>query len=249
MSLKPARFEDAKIRYKPMHRSPMVNKGGSGLKRKSGMKWGKISKAAKNKRYQVLRADSIWSQAVRARDDHRCQRCGKRDEKNNHAHHVAPRSRRPDLKRDLNNGKTVCPECHTWIHSHPIEAEAAGLLSSETYEKARKAIADETIEGRSTTMSSNAPDNKSSDLSDFLREQMKDPEFAAEYQKVDKEEGEKLTAAFKRNRCNKRNFEHQQLKDAIVDEVRREGRKGMLTPWIQEAREALIEFEKREVQP
>jgi hypothetical protein len=82
----------------------------------------------------------------------------------------------------------------------------------------------------------------SNDLGDFLREQMKDPEFAAEYQKVDKEEDEKLTAAFKRN------FEHQRLKDAIVDEVRREGRKGMLTPWIQEAREALIEFEKREVQ-
>jgi hypothetical protein len=53
----------------------------------------------------------------------------------------------------LGNGKTVCPECHTWIHSHPIEAEAAGLLSSETYEKAMKAIVDETIEGREVAAS------------------------------------------------------------------------------------------------
>jgi hypothetical protein len=41
---------------------------------------------------------------------------------------------------------------------------------------------------------SSATDYKSNDLGDFLSEQMKDPEFAAEYQKVDKEEDEKLTA-------------------------------------------------------
>lgn len=102
------------------------------------MKRSRISRKARAKRFQILRADSIWSQAVRQRDDHRCKRCSKRDERNNHAHHVAPRSRRPDLKRDLNNGITVCPECHNWIHSHPIEAEKLGLLSSETYEKNRR---------------------------------------------------------------------------------------------------------------
>lgn len=124
-------YLEAKAAYKPMKRSKLTSKGK--LKRSK-----KVSKAARNKRFQILRADSIWSQAVRMRDDHRCQRCGKRDEENNHAHHVAPRSRRPDLKRDLSNGKTVCPDCHRWIHDHPIEAEALGLLSSETYEAARK---------------------------------------------------------------------------------------------------------------
>lgn len=82
----------------------------------------------------TIHANSVWSWVVRARDDHRCQRCGKRDERNNHAHHIAPRSRRPDLKKDVSNGKTVCPPCHQWIHEHPIEAEAAGLLSTESYE-------------------------------------------------------------------------------------------------------------------
>lgn len=112
------------------------------LERRSTLKRGKVSKVARAKRFQVLRVNTIWSQAVRGRDDHRCRRCGKRDEENNHAHHVAPRSRRPDLKSNLDNGITVCPDCHLWIHSHPIEAEALGLLSSETYEKAHASVRD-----------------------------------------------------------------------------------------------------------
>lgn len=108
------------------------------LERHSRLKPGKVSKAARAKRFQTLRAGTVWSQAVRQRDDHRCRRCGKRDEKNNHAHHVAPRSRRPDLKLNLDNGITVCFDCHNWIHANPIEAEALGLLSSETYEKSRR---------------------------------------------------------------------------------------------------------------
>jgi hypothetical protein len=87
----------------------------------------------------------------------------------------------------------------------------------------------------------------SNDLGDFLREQMKDPEFAAEYQKVDKEEDEKLTAAFKRNRCNKRNFEHQQLKDAIVQAAKRWRAGDWSGAKVNEAVDDLAEFEKREV--
>ena len=47
-----------------------------------------------------------------------------------------------DLKSDLNNGKTVCPDCHLWIHSNPIEATAIGLLSDETYERAKKELSE-----------------------------------------------------------------------------------------------------------
>lgn len=96
-------------------------------------------KRARLKRQQgTIHADAIWSWVIRERDDHRCQRCGKRDQANNHAHHVAPRSRRPDLKKVLSNGMTVCPPCHKWIHDNPIEAEAKGFLSFATYEKAKK---------------------------------------------------------------------------------------------------------------
>lgn len=84
-----------------------------------------------------LKADKIWKKAVREKDEFTCQRCGKYDP-HIHAHHVAPRGRRPDLIREVSNGKCLCASCHAWVHMHPIEATEAGLLSDETYEKARK---------------------------------------------------------------------------------------------------------------
>jgi 5-methylcytosine-specific restriction endonuclease McrA len=72
-----------------------------------------------------------WSRMVRGRDWFTCRRCGGPGE---HAHHIAPRSRRPDLKFSMDNGMTVCADCHLWIHSHPKEATAAGFLSDEKYE-------------------------------------------------------------------------------------------------------------------
>lgn len=82
-------------------------------------------------------ADRKWQLAVREKDNHTCQRCGKQ-EPYIHAHHVAPRSRRPDLKHEVSNGACLCGSCHAWVHHHPIEATALGLLSDETYELVRK---------------------------------------------------------------------------------------------------------------
>lgn len=82
-------------------------------------------------------ADRHWQQAVREKDRYTCQRCGK-VEKHIHAHHVAPRSRRPDLKHEVSNGKCLCNSCHTWVHRNPIEATALGLLSDASYELAQK---------------------------------------------------------------------------------------------------------------
>lgn len=80
-------------------------------------------------------ADQKWKIAVREKDDNTCQRCGV-VQKYIHTHHVATRSRRPDLKHDVSNGKCLCNSCHTWVHHHPIEAVALGLLSEATYELA-----------------------------------------------------------------------------------------------------------------
>jgi hypothetical protein len=76
-----------------------------------------------------------WSKAVRARDRHICQRCKRAGQ---HAHHVAPRSQRPDLRLDLENGMTLCLDCHEWVHKNPKQAEASGFLNRETYEMAKK---------------------------------------------------------------------------------------------------------------
>jgi 5-methylcytosine-specific restriction endonuclease McrA len=94
-------------------------------------------KEPKRMKARVDRKLIEWSRKVRERDDYVCQKCGKRDEAN-HAHHVSPRSQRPDLKYDVDNGKTLCWEpCHSWVHAHPIEAERLGLLSTEKYEARR----------------------------------------------------------------------------------------------------------------
>lgn len=86
-----------------------------------------------------LKADREWREAVREKDNHTCQRCGTQDPYI-HAHHVAPRSRRPDLKYEISNGKCLCNSCHTWVHRHPIEATDLGLLSDVPYEVAPKIV-------------------------------------------------------------------------------------------------------------
>lgn len=83
------------------------------------------------------KVDEDWKIAVRIKDGYTCQRCGK-VEKYIHAHHIAPRSRRPDLRHVVSNGKCLCNSCHTWVHEHPKEALKLGLLSGDAYELARK---------------------------------------------------------------------------------------------------------------
>lgn len=98
------------------------------------------TKPIKDKYQRSWRTDDVrWKLAVRVKDNYTCQRCGKHDQYI-HAHHVAPRSRRPDLIREVSNGKCLCASCHFWVHHHPIEATALGLLSDATYEKARRAV-------------------------------------------------------------------------------------------------------------
>ena len=75
--------------------------------------------------------EADWSKQVRERDGHICQRC---KGQGIHAHHVAPRGRRPDLKFDVNNGICLCLPCHDWCHANPKESTAAGFLSDVPYE-------------------------------------------------------------------------------------------------------------------
>jgi|GEM_PF-2189286 len=75
--------------------------------------------------------DQQWSREVRERDGHQCRRCGGRGTQ---AHHIAPKGRRPDLRLVLSNGVCLCNDCHRWVHEHPRESTAAGLLSGEKYE-------------------------------------------------------------------------------------------------------------------
>lgn len=68
-----------------------------------------------------------WAAKVREKFGNMCQRCGSVNPKN-HAHHIHPRSSRPGLKYDLENGLCVCGLCHRFIHDHPEYSRKNGFL-------------------------------------------------------------------------------------------------------------------------
>lgn len=58
---------------------------------------------------------SLWRLAVYERDHYTCQNCGKVGGKLN-AHHIKPFKRFPEFRFDVNNGITLCFECHKLAH-------------------------------------------------------------------------------------------------------------------------------------
>jgi len=60
-----------------------------------------------------------WRKAVFERDDYRCFDCGARSEKGNsiylHAHHIYPFAAFPRIRLMVENGITLCSDCHDKI--------------------------------------------------------------------------------------------------------------------------------------
>ena len=55
--------------------------------------------------------DREWRTAIFKRDDYTCQMCGERGGRLQ-ADHIEPVALRPDLRFDLDNGRTLCVPCH-----------------------------------------------------------------------------------------------------------------------------------------
>lgn len=56
-----------------------------------------------------------WREEVLERDNYICQLCGE-TEGRLHAHHILPKRDYPELIYNVDNGITLCQDCHTAIH-------------------------------------------------------------------------------------------------------------------------------------
>lgn len=72
--------------------------------------WEKTNKSArKTTEYKT------WREKVFERDNYTCQSCGQIGGELN-AHHIKPFAQYEALRYDINNGVTLCKECHKEIH-------------------------------------------------------------------------------------------------------------------------------------
>lgn len=62
-----------------------------------------------------------WKLSVFERDGRICALCGKQSKRTCHAHHILPKRDRQDLLFDINNGITLCKDCHASINKKEYE--------------------------------------------------------------------------------------------------------------------------------
>jgi hypothetical protein len=85
-----------------------------------------------------LRTLTEWSAAIKARDC-RCLTCGAMTALV--AHHVKPKSQYPELKYDLDNGVTLCVDCHRDHHrEHPVVGLGKDVIGKVALKKRVKEL-------------------------------------------------------------------------------------------------------------
>lgn len=55
---------------------------------------------------------NYWKKQVLTRDDYTCQICGHREPEIMEVDHIKPKSKFPNLAKELSNLLTLCPNCH-----------------------------------------------------------------------------------------------------------------------------------------
>jgi 5-methylcytosine-specific restriction endonuclease McrA len=65
---------------------------------------------------RIRREAKHWRIGVFERDDYICQLCGYSKGHILNAHHIKPWAKYPELRFDLDNGITLCRDCHIKIH-------------------------------------------------------------------------------------------------------------------------------------
>lgn len=61
---------------------------------------------------RLLHQHRAWAKAVKRRDNYTCQRCGCHSKRGMHAHHIWSFAEFPEKRYDIDNGVTLCAQCH-----------------------------------------------------------------------------------------------------------------------------------------
>lgn len=64
---------------------------------------------------------SQWRVEVFKRDNFTCQDCGDDKGGNLNAHHIKHWAKYPELRFNIENGKTLCKECHLKLHNTKVK--------------------------------------------------------------------------------------------------------------------------------
>lgn len=109
IKLSPEHVEKLKnaIRRKPSFKNKIIRRG----KDSSNWKGGVTSEI---KRIRNLHEYQTWRKSIFERDDYQCKNCLIRGAYLE-AHHIKKFSEHPELRFDLNNGITLCKQCHKQV--------------------------------------------------------------------------------------------------------------------------------------
>lgn len=94
-----------------------------------------------NKEYQ------IWKSKVNVRDNFTCQDCGKTNV--NAAHHIISWVDNPKLRYEVNNGKTLCVDCHLkYAHRGKKKTKDGKIISIYLSKRVIELLKDFSFKGR-----------------------------------------------------------------------------------------------------
>lgn len=107
------------LRYRRMDRAKKDAVDKSTPEQKITRKWGQDSN---------LRS---WSKKIKERDGYKCTECGATNHL--HSHHIKSKATHPELKYDMNNGITLCYDCH--INAHINDSVSKIMTNNKRYSR------------------------------------------------------------------------------------------------------------------